>query len=125
MPTSEDHDRRTADLRERAALVRRDGWEPYESVWSSGEVAGVRAVLGEPGAVDEAVEQWAPTLWGAAAAEADERTGYRSTRRWFAAVQGHTALDVLEDAAGKVASHSTSRGLEEVRGRIRRGEVEQ
>lgn len=85
----------------------------------------MRAVLGEPGALDEAVEQWAPTLWGAAAAEADARTGYRSTRRWFAAVQGHAALDVLEDAAGKVASRSGSHSLDEVRERFRRGEVEQ
>lgn len=90
-PTNADRDRRAADLRSRAALVRANGWAPYENMWSSGEVAGVRAVLGEPGALDAAVEQWAPTLWGAAAAEADERTGYRSTRRWFAAVAGVTS----------------------------------
>lgn len=86
MPTDDDRDRHAADLRERAALVREHGWPAYENVWSSGEVAGVRAVLGEPGALDAAVAAWAPTLWGVGAAEADARTGYRSTRKWFAAV---------------------------------------
>ncbi|WP_048896551.1 MULTISPECIES: hypothetical protein [Mycolicibacterium] len=115
MPTSEQRDRRAADLRERAALVRAYGWEPYENVWSSGEVAGVRAVLGEPGALDAAVEAWAPTLWGAAASEADARTGYSSTRRWFLTLQGVAALDVLHAAAGKVASCSRFHSLDEAR----------
>ncbi|WP_181447526.1 MULTISPECIES: hypothetical protein [unclassified Rhodococcus (in: high G+C Gram-positive bacteria)] len=121
MPTSKDRDRRAADLRERAALVRRDGWAPYMSTWSAGEVAGVRAVLGVPGALTEAVEVWAPTLWGIGAAEADARTGYMSTRRWFAALQGHSALDVLHNAAEKVASRSKFRSLDEVRARIEGG----
>lgn len=108
MPTAESRDRRAADLRERAALVRRDGWALYAETWSSGEVAGVRAVLGEPGAVNEAVEQWAPTLWGTAAAEADARTGYRSTRRWFAAVaQADDDLEMTEaEKASLAASHA-------------------
>lgn len=110
MPTSEDRDRRAADLRERAVLVRRDGWTPYETTWSTGEVAGVRAVLGEPGAVEEAIEMWAPTLWGAGAAEADARTGYQSTRRWFAVLQGHSALDVLRRAAEVQAGPVTTAG---------------
>ncbi|SIJ95008.1 hypothetical protein [Mycobacteroides abscessus] len=110
MPTSEDRDRRAADLRERAALVRRDGWAPYESTWSAGEVAGVRAVLGEPGAVEEATEMWATTLWGAGAAEADARTGYQSTRRWFAALRGHCALDVPHKAAEVPAGPVTTAG---------------
>lgn len=91
MPSSEDRDRRAADLRERAALVRRDGWAPYENVWSSGEVAGVRAVRGEPGALDAAVELWAPTLWGVVGAEADAAAGYEKTRRWFATTAGVTS----------------------------------
>ncbi len=96
MPTAESRDRRAADLRERAALVRRDGWSPYASTWSSGEVAGVRAVLGEPGAVDAAVETWAPTLWGAGAADADARTGYQSTREWFATVMSRNAEESID-----------------------------
>lgn len=115
MPTAESRDGRAADLRGRAALVRTNGWEPYENVWSSGEVAGVRAVLGEPGALDAAVEAWAPTLWGAAASEADARTGYSSTRRWFLTLQGVAALDVLHAAAGKVASCSRFHSLDEAR----------
>lgn len=88
MPSVESRDRRATDLLRRAALVARDGWAPYESTWSTGEVAGVRAVLGEPGAVDEAAEMWAPTLWGVGAADADARTGYQVTRKWFAIVTG-------------------------------------
>ncbi|ORA27399.1 hypothetical protein [Mycobacterium aquaticum] len=86
MPTAEDRDRRAADLRERAALVRRDGWAPFQNTWSNGQVAGVRAVLGEPGAVDAAVATWAPTLWGVEAAEVDARSGYKCTRWWFSEV---------------------------------------
>lgn len=96
MPTAESRDRRAADLRERAALVRRDGWGPYASTWSSGEVLGVRAVLGEPGAVDAAVETWAPTLWGAGAAGADARTGYQSTREWFATVMSRNTEESID-----------------------------
>lgn len=111
MPSSEDRDRRAADLRERAALVRRDGWEPYENVWSSGEVAGVRAVLGEPGALDAAVEQWAPTLWGAGPAEADARTGYRSTRKWFAAVaQDDDNLEMTDAEKASLAASNAAVG---------------
>ncbi|QHN16573.1 hypothetical protein [Gordonia amarae] len=109
MPSSEDRDRRDADLRERAALVRRDGWAPYESTWSTGEVAGVRAVLGEPGALDDAVGQWAPTLWGAAAAEADARTGYRSTRKWFAAVaQADDDLEMTDSERARLAASNAA-----------------
>ncbi|WP_176138317.1 hypothetical protein [Mycobacterium sp. D16Q16] len=118
MPTTEDRDRRAADLSERAGLVRANGWFDYVNVWSAGEVLGVRAVLGEPDAVDAAVELWAPTLWGTAAAEADARTGYASTRRWFLTQQGVAALDVLHDAAEKVASRSEFRTLDELRSRL-------
>lgn len=109
MPSSEDRDRRAAGLRERAALVRRDGWEPYGSVWSSGEVAGVRAVLGEPGALAAAVELWAPTLWGAGPAEADARTGYRSTRKWFAAVaQADDDLEMTDAERARLAASNAA-----------------
>lgn len=84
-PTDEDRDRLDRDLRDRAALVRGHGWEPYENVWSTGEVLGVRAVLGEPGALDASVELWAPALWGIAGAELDANLRYDLTRRWFAA----------------------------------------
>ncbi|GAT03726.1 putative uncharacterized protein [Mycolicibacterium fortuitum subsp. acetamidolyticum] len=108
MPSSEDRDRRAADLRERAALVRRDGWEQYENTWSSGEVAGVRAVLGESGALDTAVELWAPTLWGAGPADADARTGYRSTRKWFAAVAQDDAMEMTEAERARLAASNAA-----------------
>lgn len=82
-PTDDDRDRRAADLRQRAALVRANGWAPYESTWSSGEVLGVRVVLNEPGALAAAVEVWAPTLWGVEVAETESRCGYPRTHRWL------------------------------------------
>lgn len=102
-PTDDVRGRLAQSLRDWAALVRREGWEPYENVWSSGEVAGVRAALGEPGAVDAALEQWAPTLWGVTAAEADACTGYQSTRAWFAALAGPEELTETEQAQQRAA----------------------
>ncbi|CPT03396.1 MULTISPECIES: hypothetical protein [Mycobacteriaceae] len=95
-PTNADRDRRAADLRERAELVREHGWSGYVNIWSSGEVLGVRAVLGEPGALDAACSIWAPTLWGAGAADADARTGYQSTREWFATVMSRNAEESID-----------------------------
>lgn len=89
--------------------MRRDGWEQYENTWSSGEVAGVRAVLGEPGALDAAVELWAPTLWGAGPAEADARTGYQSTRKWFAAAaQADDDLEMTEAERARLAASNAA-----------------
>ncbi|WP_018600933.1 hypothetical protein [Mycobacterium sp. 155] len=102
-PSDEHRHRRASDLRERAALVRRDGWSDYESVWSSGEVLGVRAVLGEPGAEDEAVQLWAPTLWGLAEAEADAANGYARTRAWLMALREPEELTDTEKAQQRAA----------------------
>lgn len=106
-PTDADRDRLTADLRERAQLVRREGWESYAEAWSTGEVLGVRAVLNEPGAVDAAAPLWAPTLWGIADAEADATNGYERTRAWFVALREPEELTDTEKAryaAARVAS---------------------
>lgn len=85
-PTWERRDELRADLLHRADEVKRDGWGPYESAWSSGEVAGVRALI-DPDAIDEAaVQLWAGTLWGVADAEADEAADYARTRGWFRSV---------------------------------------
>lgn len=94
-------DRLAQFLREWAARICEEGWDDYENILSSGEVAGVRAVLGEPGAVDAAVEQWAATLWGLAGAEADAAAGYPRTRWWFSAVMPHdTAVIDLTPPTG-------------------------
>ncbi|SHR99569.1 Uncharacterised protein [Mycobacteroides abscessus subsp. abscessus] len=93
-PTDADRLRLATDLRRRVQLVRRDGWSDYEHVWSTGEVLGVRAVLGEPGAVDAAVEVWAPTLWGIAGAEADAARDYAATRWWLSAVMPHDTAPI-------------------------------
>lgn len=79
-------DRLAQFLREWAARICEEGWSDYENVLSPGEVAGVRAVLNEPGAADAAVQVWAPTLWGIAEAEADAAVGYPRTRWWLSAV---------------------------------------
>lgn len=83
-PTDADRSRRADDLRSRAQQVRAHGWAEFESVWSSGEVLGVRAALREPGAVDAAVSVWAFTLFGLDGGAVDEQNGYVRTRAWFA-----------------------------------------
>lgn len=95
-PTDADRDRLAADLRERAEMVLRDGWTDYENTWSTGQVLGVRAVLGEPGAEDAAVAVWAPTLWGLAKAEADAARDYQRTRGWFATVTQAEPVEMTE-----------------------------
>ncbi|MFW3123605.1 hypothetical protein MMAG44476_38100 [Mycolicibacterium mageritense DSM 44476 = CIP 104973] len=103
-PTDERREELAADLRQRAHLVRDHGWEPYETTWSTGEVAGVRAVLGEPDALDAAVEVWAPTLWGISGAEADATTGYERSRRWFrmaAQLESTAPIDLTPPPAGR------------------------
>lgn len=72
-------------------------------------MAGVRAVLGEPGALDAACPIWAPTLWGAGAAEADARTGYRTTRKWFASVaQADDSMEMTEVEKGSLAASNAA-----------------
>lgn len=85
-PADADRAHLVVDLRRRVQLVLRDGWEPYERVWSTGEVTGVGAVLGDQGAEDAAVEVWAPTLWGVAEAEADGARDFSHTRWWLCTV---------------------------------------
>lgn len=99
------------DLRERAALVRANGWDDYQNTWSGGEVLGVRAVLGGPGDLDAACPVWAPTLWGTTEAALDAACGYGVTRRWFAAVAQTEApnyVDTLEMAEAEKASLAAS-----------------
>lgn len=91
-PTDEDRVRLRADLFSRAALVRANGWKPYRALWSTGEVIGVAALLGEHGelaALDETVqsawERWAFDLWGMGRGQADVDNGCEATRRWFLA----------------------------------------
>ena len=65
--------RRADDLRHRAALVRRYGWDQYRSRWSTGEVLGVAL--------------WAFTLWGIAGGEDDVAAGLPATLAWFDALR--------------------------------------
>jgi hypothetical protein len=85
-PGPADRARIAADLRSRAALVRRGGWAEYAGVWSTGQVAAVRAVLGEAHAVAEACAALASSLWGIAGAEVDDAGGYPRTYAWLAEV---------------------------------------
>lgn len=82
--------RRADDLRRRAALVRRYGWDQYRSRWSTGEVLGVALVLDDQAELwrrfatpESALATWAFTLWGIAGGEADTAAGLPATRAWF------------------------------------------
>jgi len=86
--------RRADDLRHRAALVRRYGWDQYRSRWSTGEVLGVALILDDQAELwrrfattESALATWAFTLWGIAAGEADTAAGLPATRAWFDALQ--------------------------------------
>jgi hypothetical protein len=64
--------------------------EPYQAVWSSGEVVGVAALLNDVeqlAAIDETLQtawsRWAFDLWGMVDGQADVENGCRQTRRWF------------------------------------------
>ena len=87
-PTDLARRRLASDLRERAALVARYGWSDYESVWSSGEVAAVRLLLGDTHAATETYSAWAPTLWGITGAEDEAHRGYYWTKTWFERLTG-------------------------------------
>lgn len=56
----------------------------------------MRAVLGEPGAIEAAEPVWAPTLWGVEAAEQDAAVGYYATRWWFSEV-ANPSPDLLSE----------------------------
>lgn len=88
--------RRADDLRQRADLVRRDGWALYRNRWSTGEVLGVALVLDHQAELrrcgettDSALSTWAFTLWGIACGESDAAAGLPSTRAWFDAIRYH------------------------------------
>lgn len=54
------------------------------------------------------MELWAPTLWGAGPAEADARTGYRSTRKWFAAVAQDDAMEMTDAEKASLAASNAA-----------------
>lgn len=86
--------RRADDLRHRAALIRRYGWDQYRSRWSAGEVLGVALVLDDQAELwrrfattESALATWAFTLWGIARGEGDVAAGLPATRAWFDALR--------------------------------------
>jgi hypothetical protein len=89
-PTDAERERRRDDLLHRAELVRTRGWNDYRAVWSTGEVVGVAALLGDNdilGALDETLQsvwaRWAFDLWGLTDGQADVDDNCKQTRRWF------------------------------------------
>lgn len=90
--------RRADDLRHRAALVRRYGWDQYRSRWSTGEVLGVALVLDDQAELwrrfattESALATWAFTLWGIARGEDDVAAGLPATLVWFDALRTQAA----------------------------------
>lgn len=90
--------RRADDLRHRAALVRRYGWDQYRSRWSTGEVLGVALVLDDQAELwrrfattEAALATWAFTLWGIARGEDDVAAGLPATLAWFGALRGQAS----------------------------------
>lgn len=86
--------RRADDIRRRAALVRRHGWDQYRSRWSTGEVLGVALVLDDQAELwrrfattESALATWACTLWGIARGEDDVAAGLPATLAWFDALR--------------------------------------
>ena len=89
-PTDAERERRRVDLINRARLVRAHGWDDYRAVWSTGEVVGVAALLGDLDILAEFEEslqtawaRWAFDVWGLADGQADVDDNCRDTRRWF------------------------------------------
>lgn len=86
--------RRADDLRDRAALVRRHGWDQYRNRWSTGEVLGVALVLDDQAELqrfgettESALSVWAFSLWGMARGRSDTAAGLPATRAWFDAIR--------------------------------------
>ena len=89
-PTDADRDQRRAELLRRAELVRARGWDDYRAVWSTGEVVGVAALLGDHDILaeqDETLQSvWARRafdLWALIDGQADVDDNCKQTRRWF------------------------------------------
>jgi hypothetical protein len=89
-PTDAERPRRRGDLLHRARLVRAHGWNDYRAVWSTGEVGGVAALLGDDGILGELGKtlqsvwaRWAFDLWGVTDGQADVNDNCKQTRRWF------------------------------------------
>lgn len=106
-PTNEDRARMRADLMARAVQVQVGGWAPYRRVWSTGEVIGVAALMGDHGelmalgeTVQSAWERWAFDLWGLNDGQADVADDCERTREWF-----------LDTAAGIASSDASSGSL--------------
>jgi len=89
-PTDAERERLPDDLLHRAELVRTRGWNDYRAVWSTGEVVGVAALLGDNDILGELGEtlqsvwaRWAFDLWGLTDGQADVDDNCKQTRRWF------------------------------------------
>jgi hypothetical protein len=85
--------RRADDLRHRANLVRRHGWDEYRSLWSCGEVLGTALVLRDDAELHRcgettisALDRWAFDLWGVTGGQADTDAGLPRTRAWFESI---------------------------------------
>lgn len=89
-PSDAENTARRADLVGRARAVRAHGWDDYQYVWSSGEVAGVAYLLDDQDILRDADEtadtvlnRYACELFGITGGHADIAAGHPDTRAWF------------------------------------------
>ncbi|WP_067563726.1 hypothetical protein [Nocardia acidivorans] len=90
-PSEADRKALQHELVERAAAVRKESWDEYREVWSSGDIAGVAYLLDDTDMLDELGEQegsvltvFAGNLYGFTGARKDIEAGLVGTQAWFA-----------------------------------------
>lgn len=89
-PSDADRDTMRAGLVARARFVQCDGWDDYQATWSTGEVVGVAALLGDDKILTEFNEtpdsvygRYAFDLFGHSGGHAEKAAGFPETREWF------------------------------------------
>ncbi|WP_330180654.1 hypothetical protein OHB26_30225 [Nocardia sp. NBC_01503] len=90
-PSAADRKALQRELVDRAVAVRKESWDEYREVWSSGEIAGVAYLLDDAEMLEELGEQegsvltvFAGNLYGFNGARKDIQAGLVGTQEWFA-----------------------------------------
>lgn len=98
-PNDVDRERIRTDLVSRARSVRRNGWDDYLYVWSSGEVAGTAYLLQDNATLrelneteDSVLSRFAYDLYGIAGGAKERAADWAATRAWFTAARNELSL---------------------------------